>query len=301
MAWARRLGAASLMCASFGTGLAAIQVGVRYFPPITFSALRLVVAAVAFLVLLAATRRRVRWERRLVFLIALLGTLSIGLAALAVAFALRLISSTRLSILLNLIPVFSVLLAHFLLPDEHLTRPMVIGVILAVAGASVVVWSSPGAAGESDQARSVWPGVLLAVLCAFSIACSNILARRLKGEDTLHVTGGQVLTGLALLLPLALATAGKSGPVISTWQAWAAVCWSGLVGIFLGYLLTFSLIQRFGVMFTSAASAATPLFTALVGIVLLREVITPRMAIGALMLIGGVLIVNAAPQDGGRS
>jgi drug/metabolite transporter (DMT)-like permease len=284
------------MCASFGTGLVAIQVGVQFFPPVTFSALRLAAAAAAFLILLAVTRRRVRWDLRTVSLVALLGVLSIGIPALSAAFAMRLVSSTLFSILLNLIPVFSVLLAHFLLPDEHLTRPVGIGVILAVTGASVVIWSSSGAAGEPGQARAVWLGVLLAVLCALSIAFSNILTRHLEGENTLHVTGGQVLTGLALILPLALATSGASGSVSATWQAWAAVCWSGLVGIFLGYLLSFSLIRRFGVMFTSTASAATPLFTALAGTILLREVITPLMAAGAVILIGGVLIVNAAPR-----
>jgi len=106
---AQRFGAAFLLCASFGTGLVAIRVGVGYFPPITFAALRLTAASVSFLILLALTRRRVRRERRFVFClnVALLGTLSIGLPAMAAAFALRLVSSTLFSILLNLIPVFS--------------------------------------------------------------------------------------------------------------------------------------------------------------------------------------------------
>jgi len=300
---AQRFGAAFLLCASFGTGLVAIRVGVGYFPPITFAALRLTAASVSFLILLALTRRRVRRERRFVFClnVALLGTLSIGLPAMAAAFALRLVSSTLFSILLNLIPVFSVTLAHFFLPNERLTWRTVAGMAAAIFGASLVVWGGSGAIDVADDPQAVWLGPLLAVSTAFSVACSNILARRLKDEDTLIVTGGQVLTGLVVTLPLALLIEGRPELRTVAWQGWASVFWSGIIGIFLGYLMSFFMIRRFGVTVTAIASTATPLFTAVVGTVLLHEAITPLMVVGALCLIGGVLVVNiASGVDVGR-
>ena len=65
--------------------------------------------------------------------------------------------------------------------------------------------------------------------------------------------------------------------------------------------MSFFMIRRFGVMVTAVASTATPLFTAVVGMVLLHEVITPLMVFGGLCLIGGVLVVNVASGvDAGR-
>ena len=298
---AQRFGAAFLLCASFGTGLVAIRVGVGYFPPITFTTLRLTVAAIAFLILMAVMRRRMRWERCFVLNVVLLGILGVGIPFITAASALRLISSTLLSILLNLIPVFSMVLAHFFLPDERLTRQTVVGLTMAVVGASVVVWGGSSAVDVVDNPRAVWLGPLLAVAGALSVSCGNILARRLKDEDTLVVTGGQVLVGLALVLPLALLSEGLPALRAIAWQGWAAMLWAALVGCFTGYSMSFFMIRRFGVMVTAVASTATPLFTAVVGMVLLHEVITPLMVFGGLCLIGGVLVVNVASGvDAGR-
>jgi len=297
MNWTERFGTALLLSASFGTGLAAIRVGVGYFPPITFTVLRLIVAAVAFLALLAVTHRRVRRESRFLVNVALLGMLGIGVPFITAAFAMRLISSTLVAILLNLIPVFSVVLAHFFLPDEPLTWQTVMGVTAAIFGASVVVWGSSGTVDVADNPQAMWLGLLLIVFNSLSVACANILARRLKDEDTLVVTGGQVLFGLTMVLPLALLIEGRPELHGLAWQGWMAVLWAGLIGCFLGYATSFFMISRFGVTFTSVASTATPLFTAVVGTVLLHEVVTPLMVVGALCLVGGVLTVNRALTD----
>ena len=67
---------------------------------------------------------------------ALVGLLNVGLPYTLSAITLQLVNSTLYSILMNLIPVFSVVLAHFFLPDEQLTRRKALGVAAAVAGAT---------------------------------------------------------------------------------------------------------------------------------------------------------------------
>lgn len=296
MDWTRGLGAACLLSASFGTSLVATRVGTGYLPPVTFTALRLTAAAAAFLVLMAATRRRMRWERRFVIHVAMLGVLGVALPSIAVALALRLISSTFTSILLNLAPVFSAILAHFLLPDERLTWLVVVGVALAVVGASVVVWASTDVRGVEDASRTVWLGVLFTVSAALSIAYASILARRLETEDALVATGGQMLASLALVLPLALIVEGPHVQYPAAWQGWAALLWSGLIGIFLGNVVRYTMIRRFGVTFTATSRTAVPLFAALAGVVLLNETVTLPMVVGALILIAGVAAVNRASR-----
>ena len=296
MDWTRGLGAACLLSASFGTSLVATRVGTGYLPPVTFTALRLTAAAAAFLVLMAATRRRMRWERRFVIHVAMLGVLGVALPSIAVALALRLISSTFTSILLNLAPVFGAILAHFLLPDERLTWLVGVGVVLAVVGASVVVWASTDARGVAAASRVAWLGVLLAVSAALSIAYASILARRLETEDALVVAGGQMLTSLALVAPLALIVEGPGAQYSMAWQGWAALLWAGLIGMFFGNVVRYAMIRRFGATFTTAAHTPAPVFAALAGVVLLNETITPLMVVGALVLMAGVLAVNTASR-----
>jgi drug/metabolite transporter (DMT)-like permease len=298
----RIVGAGVLLCTCFGTGLVAIRVGVSYLPPITFTMVRLGVIVVAFVLLLAVTRRAVDWTGRLVRNVALVGVLNVGLPYMLSAQALRLVSSTLLSILMNLIPVFSVILAHFFLADERLTPRTGLGVGAAVGGASLVVWGGAGAVGAAESLRALWLGTLLIVANALSVATSNVLLRRrLAGDDALVVTGGQMTVGLLTVTPFALALEGMPRLTGLSWQGWVALLWSALVGAFLGYSVSFLMLRRWGVTTTAVASTGTPLVTAIAGALLLGERLTPLMALGGLVLIGGVLMVLSGARKGNRT
>jgi drug/metabolite transporter (DMT)-like permease len=289
----KRLGLALLLSGSFGTGLVAIRVGVGHFPPLTFTALRLLAVAVAFLTLLIATRRRFRLQASLLRLVALLGVLNVAIPYTISALAMRMISSTLVSILLNMIPVFSVLLAHIFLPDERLTPGKLAGVAVAVLGASLVVWGSSRASGAVAWPGALWAGSLLTVVNALSVASSNVILRRkMKTGDGLVVTGGQMVFGLLLVLPLSLLVEGRPDLGGVTWDGWMAVVWTSLVGCLLAYSLSFYMIRRFGVTLAAVASTGTPLVTAAIGTLFLGETLTLLMGIGALCVIVGVLIVN---------
>jgi len=288
----RIIGAAVLLCTCFGTGIIAIRIGVGYFGPLTFTMVRLAVIVCAFLLLLLTTGRRVRHDRRFVLRVVLLGVLNVAVPYMLSALALRLVSSTLLSILMNMIPVFSVVLAHFFLPDERLKAHTALGVAAAVAGASLVVWGGAGIAGGAGSLRALGLGVVLIVVNALSVAVSNILIRRwLRGEDSLVVTGGQMTVGFLIVTPFALLLEGVPRVSGVAWQGWAALLWAALIGAFLGYTVSFLMIRRWGVTMAAIASTGVPLVTATVGVLLLGERLTTLMVLGGLVLIGGVLIV----------
>lgn len=294
---ARVAGAAVLLCTCFGTGLVAIRVGVSHLPPLSFTMLRLGLIVCAFLLLLAFARRTVRRDGHFLRNLVLVGVLNVGLPYMLSAQALRLVSSTLLSILMNMIPVFTVLLAHFFVPGERLTPRTGLGVLAAVAGASIVVWAGAGAPGAVASPGALGLGVVLIVANALSVSVSNILLRmRLHGEDGLVVTGGQMTVGLLVVVPFALLLEGAPRLGGVAWQGWAAAAWAGLIGAFVGYGLSFLMIQRWGVTTTAISSTGVPLVTALAGALLLDERLTVMMALGGILLIAGVLGVILGAQ-----
>jgi drug/metabolite transporter (DMT)-like permease len=289
----QQLGMAALLSAAFGSGLVSIRLGVAHFPPLTFTALRLIIVVSAFAALLAAMRHRVRGDWRFFARLVSVGTLGVGVPFITASFALRLISSTLFSILLNLTPVVSVLLAHLLLPDEHLTRRTLVGVALAVAGASLVVWGGAAPAEGRPIAEQHWVGIALTAVNTLSISLSNVLLRRwLRRADLWTVSAGQLLAALALALPLALLFDGRPDLGGIPWQGWAALAWAALVGCLVGYLTSFYIILRFGVTTAAVSSTGTPLVAALIGVLALGERLSLLMGIGALLVIAGVLAVN---------
>ncbi len=296
----RQLGMASLLSTAFGSGLVSIRLGVAHFPPLTFTALRLIIVVSSFGVLLAALGRRVRGDGRFFARLFLVGALGVGVPFITASFALRLISSTLFSILLNMTPVLSVVLAHVILPDEHLTRRTAAGVALAVVGASLVVWGSAGTAQGRMVPVGHWGGVALTALNTLSISLSNVLLRRwFRRDDIWTVSAVQLVAALALALPLALLFDGLPRLSGIAWQGWAALGWAAFVGCLVGYLTSFFIILRFGVTAAAVSSTGTPLVAALIGVLWLGEQFSLLMGIGALLVIGGVLAVNLtrrAPQ-----
>jgi drug/metabolite transporter (DMT)-like permease len=188
--------------------------------------------------------------------------------------------------------VFSVVLAHFFLPDERLSARTALGVGAAVAGACIVVWGGAGVTGVAEDLRGLWLGTVLIIANALSVAVSSVLVRRrLVGEDGLVVTGGQMAVGLLIVTPFALLIEGPPQLAGVPTQGWVALLWAALIGAFLGYAVLFLMIRRWGVTTTAVSSTAVPLVTAIAGTLLLDERLTPLMVVGGLVLVGGVLIV----------
>jgi drug/metabolite transporter (DMT)-like permease len=226
------------------------------------------------------------------------GVLSVGLPYVLAAQALRLISSTVYSILMNLIPVFSVLLAHIFLPDERLTARTALGIVAAVAGASLVVWSSSAAASADKPNGAVGLGVLVILGNALTVAVGTILLRRrMVDEDALVVIGGQMVMGLLVVAPVALLVEGVPRLAAIPWQGWAALLWAALVGSFLAYTTYFLMIRRWGVTTPAVARTGIPLAAAVAGWALIGDRITLLVVLGGIVLVGGVLVVLL----GGRS
>jgi drug/metabolite transporter (DMT)-like permease len=295
------LGSATLLCTCFGTGIIAIRVGVSHFAPLTFTMVRLAVILLAFVVLLAVTGRRMPRDRRFLGLIVLVGLLNVGFPYTLSALTLRLVSSTLYSILMNLIPVLSVVLAHFFLPDERMTARKALGVTAAVSGASVVVWAGAGADGAAESAGALAVGTAMIVANALSVAVCNILLRkRMRNEDRLLVTGGQMTVGLGLVAPAALLAEGVPDLGAVAWQGWAALLWAALIGAFLGYWMSFSIIRRWGVTTSAVASTGVPLVTGIVAVLMLGETLSAAMVVGGLVLVAGVLVVLLGERAGAR-
>ena len=114
----------------------------------------------------------------------------------------------RVILLFYLMPLWAVLLARMLL-GEPLTRAAGLRVLLALAGAAIVLWP----AGASGWAALPWPRALpdwLGVLGGFSFALNNVMLRREahrpeEGRAMAMFAGGAVV---AAALALALASGG---------------------------------------------------------------------------------------------
>jgi drug/metabolite transporter (DMT)-like permease len=194
----------------------------------------------------------------------------------------------RVVLLFYLMPLWAVLLARALL-SEPLTRLAGVRVLIALAGAAVVLWP----AGRSGWDALPWPRSLpdwLGVIGGFSFALNNVMLRReaARPEEgrALAMFGGGVLVAGVLATTLAL---HRSTP----WPPPPATIWVLAVGGLSLLFLASNLALQFGAARLPANVTAVVMLTEVVfasGSALLfgGGALTPQLALG------GTLIVAAA-------
>src|SRR5436305_12464325 len=116
----------------------AIKIGLRDLPPISFVGLRFVVAIA---VLIAVSIGRVRLLPRRpsdYFVLAVTGVLMFALNYTLLFWGELYVSSGLAAVLQTTIPIFGMLFAHWMLPDERLKVQRVIGAFVALAGVMLI-------------------------------------------------------------------------------------------------------------------------------------------------------------------
>ncbi|HYF60311.1 MAG TPA: DMT family transporter [Burkholderiaceae bacterium] len=277
-----------LLCAIWALGQIAIKVGNGGISPLWQTALRSVGAG-----LLVAGW--MTWRGRpLVPPRAMAGWgVAIG-AAFALEFVclfigLSLTTAARGSVLLYTAPFFVALGGHRLL-DDRLTPTRVAGLVLAFAGVAVALGDrAAGAAAQGDAL-----GDVLCLAGGFMWAATTLIikATPLREEPPERTLLVQLVVS-APLLALAAVLAGERGiaPDASP-LAWAALGYQVLVVASFSYLGWFIMVQRHSPAKVSAYTFLTPLFGVAFAAVLLREPLTPLLAVAAALIAVGIWLVN---------
>lgn len=267
--------------------------------PMLVSALRalpaalLLLAGVALLAGRLALPQGAWWWRALV-----LGTLNIGLF-----FPLLFVSAYRLpggvAAVLTAVGPFMVAVLAFLVLRELPAGRALAGATIGVGGVALLVLRS------SVALDSI--GIAAALLATASLALGMVLGRR-WGAPTGHqrrltallaLTAWQLAVGGLLLLPVALLVEGM--PPTLTGLNLAGFGFLSMAGTALAYVLWFrGVTGGLGPTRVSILTLLTPVVAAVLGWVVLAERLTAWQIVGALAVLGGVVLGASGGKPIGR-
>ncbi len=193
----------------------------------------------------------------------------------------------RVVLLFYLMPLWAVLLAHFIL-DEPLTRRTGARVLLSVAGAAIVLWP-PGAGWSALPVPRALPD-WLGLLGGFAFALNNVMLRREahrpdEGRALAMFLGGALVSAV---LAAVLAATGKV-----PWPVAPQAGWVWLALLMAGLFLVGNLALQYGAARLPANVTAVVMLTEVV----FASVSALALGAGALsgqLLLGGGLILVAA-------
>ncbi len=262
-----------------------IAIALRSFPPLTLVTLRLIFGAITLVIVmrikgLSLPRERVWWGY--FSLLALMGNL---LPFSLITWAETIIPSSQAGLIMALMPISTMVLAHYLVAHERLTPRRACGVLLGFLGVTVLMG---GQVLKGIGGGSLWPQ-LACVLATVAYAVNSVYAKRLPEINGLVLGAGSLIAGSFLLAPLALVVEQPWTIEVSV-TSWLAIIVLGAVATGLATWIYFFVINECGPNFLSIINYIVPAISFAAGVVLLSEPATLAQFFGLMLICIGIAV-----------
>ncbi len=275
------------LCVVWSSTWLVIKLGLRDLPPVSFVALRFVIA---ILVLFVISVRRVRLlpsNRADYLVLAGTGLLMFGLNYTLLFWAELHVSSGLAAVIQASIPIFGMIFAHWMLPDEPLRWQRLVGALVAMAGVAFIC-----ARLLSFNGWLAFLGGLAVTVGAASAAFSNVVLKAKKIQLAPSMLAAwQMIFGTVPLLLLGLALDGS--PLRFHWTGRAILCllYLAAIGSSFTFLLLYWLLPRMSVTNLQTIALITPPGAIALGWAFGGERLSAWSLLGAALVLLGVWMI----------
>jgi drug/metabolite transporter (DMT)-like permease len=251
---------------------------------------RVALAAIALNIVLIATRRTLfrrttPWSAHL----------TMGLLNNLVPFSLIFWGQTHIavglaSILNATTPLFTLVVAHFLTPDERMTGAKSSALLIGLAGVALLL--GPDILLQPDA--NIW-GEVACLGAALSYAFAGIYGRRFKtmGITPMEAASGQVTASALLILPIMLIVDQPwTLPASPSLAVWAALLALALFSTALAYVLYFRILAVAGATNLLLVTFLIPPIAILLGAAFLGERLALRHFEGMALIGVGLALID---------
>ena len=280
-----------LMVVIWGANYSLIKVILRELPAPVFNALRLSIASVVFVAVLALTART-RPTRREWIQLAGMGFYGQFLYQLFFLNGMSRTSVANASLIIGLVPMV-VALTNAVMGLEKLSRAYWIGTGVSLVGMYFVVGLDAGVA-QASLIGDLLTFCAVLAWSAYTVAAKPLLAR----HSSMVVSGWSIALGTVFYLPYAVSDVLKIDWRQVSAGSWIGTTVSALLSINLSYILWNRAVQQLGSSQTAIYSNLIPVAAVGTAAVWLREPVDRWKAVGAALIITGLVV--ATRFGGGR-
>ena len=277
----------SFLSLAWGFAFYLIAVGLESFSPLTVVNIRLAVGALTLYLIMHwqgySLPRSSNWWRRFC-LLAITGNL---IPFSMISWAETRISSAQAGLLMALMPISTLLLAHFFVHNDTLTPRRLVGIALGFLGVLVLI-GGDALAGIGGKALTAQLAVLVATL---AYAGNAVYTKSIPSIHTLVVATGSLIIGTLILLPFTL--------VIEQPQLHTASAKSLLATLTLGVISTglatwvyFRVVTDCGPTFLSIINYIIPAIAFAAGVLFLGEPAAPSQFVGLIIILLGIALTQ---------
>ena len=272
------------LVALWGTAFAVLKVAIRDLSPIEVAAGRLITAAIVLNLWLFLSGSRYPKDARRWSFFLFLSILGSVIPFTVIAWGQKSVSSGTAGLLMGVIPLFTLLLAHFYAPGERMNLFQCVGFLLGFAGIATLM--GPEAIMQLGGTSDDFLRQAAILFGAFCYALNAIVVRRLPKTSPLISAAAVMTLGAFLVCPVVLINFSQFREV--SWSSIVAVIWLGTVSTAVATVLLYKLIFLSGATFASLMNYLIPCVALVSGTLFLDETIDYRAGFALFLILSGI-------------
>ena len=216
----------------------------------------------------------------------LLGITNIAVPFFLISWGEKSVDSSVAAILDATVPLFTIFIAHYLLRDDKITVPKILGLLLGFAGVVVLLSKDFGASASTVLGQAA------VILASIFYAGSAVYVRKTTQEmpGVLRSTGPLLSATVVMWIAAFLTESPVRVPQFEI--TWIALLFLGILGSGLAFLLAFYLIHEIGPTRSTMVTYIFPLGGVILGVIFLHEQITWQLIIGGVLIIVSLVVAN---------
>lgn len=287
----------------WGASFMSVKIALTGFGPLTIAACRTTLAAAALYAVmrvlrLALPQTATPTGRRIWAHIIGMGFFSNALPFFLLGWGMRHVASGFAGITMAAVPIFALVLAHWLVPGERMTLAKVLGFSLGIAG--VVVLVGPKAL-MSSGADAEGLARLACVGSTLAYAIGAIVTRRCPPVNLVVFSAGALLMAALMAVPVALLAEGWPAFGQASPSALLALAYLGLGPTALATLLLVRVIKTAGPTFLTQSNYQVPVWSVVFGALVMHERLPAQFLAALTLILAGLAVSQLGARWLGRS
>jgi drug/metabolite transporter (DMT)-like permease len=281
-------GALAIVSFFWGTTYIAARIGTEYMPGLFVSGVRQFLSGILLVGFFLARGYKIpSWN--VLKKISLQGILLLCVANGLLTWSLEYISSGLAAIIAALVPLFITLFTVWLSSCTKITRWMIAGILIGLAGVVAIFYDYIG---EMHNKKFVL-GVVFALLSVLSWSFGTVYTAKQKFKiDILFNVGLQMLSAGVVMLIICGVTGKYVNLTVAAHASWYALLYLIFFGSLLAYSAYVFAISKLPPTLVSIYAYINPIVAVLLGWMLLQEKMNVNMILGTVITLTGVWLVN---------
>ncbi|MGD1008743.1 MAG: DMT family transporter [Candidatus Aminicenantales bacterium] len=274
----------------WAVNLSVIKIGLRELTPHAFNAIRLTIASLVYLGLLAFGRGKPALAKGDGWKAVGLGILGITAYQLFFIQAISRTNASTASVVMATSPIFIALLSTAM-GQERVHWAGWIGILISFAGFFLVIASANGGSVFNGNGMRGAVLIILANICwaAYTVFSKPVLER----NSPVRLAAVGTAAGTFLYLPFTVKEVAAVEWHKISWAGWGAVLYSGLIAIVLCFIIWYYSLREVGSSKTGIYSNLTPIFAVAFAGLSLGEHFSRSEAVGSAVVLAGVYLTRS--------